>query len=59
MSKTLLEEAKLEVVSLKEKLKESNSKLASIELLLLDYFDIESTLTAPSVILEIKNILGD
>lgn len=59
MSKTLLEEAKLEVVSLKEKLKESNSKLASIELLLLDYFDIESTLTAPSVLLEIKNMLGD
>ena len=45
MSKTLLEEAKLEVMSLKEKLKESNSKLASIELLLLDYFDIQPTLT--------------
>ena len=59
MSKTLLEEAKLEVVSLKEKLKESNSKLASIELLLLDYFDIESTRTAPSVLLEIKNMLED
>jgi len=59
MSKTLLEEAKLEVVSLKEKLKESNSKLASIELLLLDYFDIESTDAQEYTILEIKNILGD
>ena len=59
MSKTLLEEAKLEVVSLKDKLKESNSKLASIELLLLDYFDTSSNRTAPSIILEIKNILGD
>ena len=59
MSKTLLEEAKLEVMSLKEKLKESNSKLASIELLLLDYFDIEPARTAPSVLLEIKNMLGD
>lgn len=59
MSKTLLEEAKLETISLKEKLKESNSKLASIELLLLDYFDISSNQTAPDVILEIKNILGD
>ena len=59
MSKTLLEESKLEVMYLKEKLKESNSKLASIELLLLDYFDIEHTRTAPSVLLEIKNMLGD
>ena len=59
MSKTLLEESKLEIVSLKYKLKESNSKLASIELLLLDYFDFNSKRTAPNVILEIKKILGE
>ena len=59
MSKTLLEESKLEIVSLKYKLKESNSKLASIELLLLGYFAVNSNRTAPDVIREIKNILGD